>query len=145
MPVQLIMRQHCEFGCNGNLLGVSICQMRQRQNGRHFTDDTFKCIFLNENVRISIKISLEAVPKGPITNIPALIQIMAWHWPGNKPFSEPMMPKLLTHICVTRPQWVKENAIFCNISCYAGHLIVGFTPNQPCLNSEIKILNQQTT
>ena len=28
--------------------------LRPRQNGRHFTDDTFKCIFLNENVRISI-------------------------------------------------------------------------------------------
>ena len=24
------------------------------QNGRHFTDDTFNCIFLNENTKISI-------------------------------------------------------------------------------------------
>ena len=30
--------------------------LRPRQNGRRFADDTFKCIFLNENVRISIKI-----------------------------------------------------------------------------------------
>ena len=42
--------------------------LRPRQNGRHFTDDTFKHIFLNENVRISIKISLKFVPKGPINN-----------------------------------------------------------------------------
>ena len=27
---------------------------------------------------------------------------------GDKPLSEPMMICLLTHICVTRPQWVKD-------------------------------------
>ena len=42
-----------------------------RQNGRHFADDTFKSIFMNENVRISINISLKLVPKGLINNIPA--------------------------------------------------------------------------
>ena len=52
--------------------------LRPRQNGRRFADDTFKRIFLNENVRISIKISLKFVPKGPINNNPALVQIMAW-------------------------------------------------------------------
>ena len=41
-------------------------------------------------------------------NIPALVQIMAWRRPGDKPLSEPMMVSLLTHICVTRPQWVKD-------------------------------------
>ena len=35
--------------------------LRQRQDGRHFPDDIFKCIFLNENVWISIKISLKFV------------------------------------------------------------------------------------
>ena len=62
--------------------------------------------FFNENVWISIKISLKFVPKGPINNIPALVQIMAWRRLGDKPLSEPMMFSLLTHICVTRPQWV---------------------------------------
>ena len=66
-------------------------KLRPRQNGRHFADDTFKHIFLNENVRISIKISLKFVPKGPINNIPALVQIMAWRRSGDKPLSEPMM------------------------------------------------------
>ena len=61
---------------------------------------------MNENVRISINISLKFVPKGLINNIPALIQIMAWRRPGDKPLSEPMVVILLTHICVTRPQWV---------------------------------------
>ena len=45
---------------------------RPRRNRRHFADDIFKCIFLNENVLISIKISLKFVPKGQINNIPAL-------------------------------------------------------------------------
>ena len=82
--------------------------LRPRQNGRHFADDTFKYIFLNENVRISAKISLKFVPKGPINNIPALVQIMAWRRPGGKPLSEPMMVRLPTHTCVTRPQWVNS-------------------------------------
>ena len=62
-------------------------------------------IFLNENVRISIEISLKFVPEGPINNISALVQIMAWRRWGNKPLSKPMMIRLPTHICVTRSQW----------------------------------------
>ena len=81
--------------------------LRPRQNGRHFADDIFKCIFLNENVSIAIEISLKFVPKAQINNIPALVQIMAWRRPGAKPLSEPMMVSLPMHICVTRPQWVK--------------------------------------
>ena len=84
----------------------SMDTLRPRQNGRRFADDTFKRIFLNENVRISIKISLKFVPKGPINNNPALVQIMAWRRPGDKPLSESMLVRLPTHICVTRPQWV---------------------------------------
>ena len=45
------------------------------------TDDIFKWIFLNENMWISIRISLKFVPRGPINNIPVLAQIMAWHRP----------------------------------------------------------------
>ena len=77
---------------------------RPRQNGRHFADDTFKRIFLKENVRISIKISLKFVLKSPIDNIPSLFQIMAWRRPGDKPLSEAMMVSLLTHICIARPK-----------------------------------------
>ena len=39
----------------------------------HFADDIFKWIFLNENVWISIDISLKFVPRGPINNIPTLV------------------------------------------------------------------------
>ena len=82
--------------------------LRPWQNGRHFQDDIFKCVSLYENVCISIKISLKFVPNVPINNIPALVQIMAWRRPGDKPLSELMMDSLPMHICVTQPQWVKE-------------------------------------
>ena len=51
--------------------------------------------FLNEDVLILIKISLNFVPKGPSNDIPALVQIMAWCRLGDKPLSEPMMVSLL--------------------------------------------------
>ena len=78
--------------------------LRPRQNGRVFTDDTFKLIFLNEIIIISIKISLKFVPKGLIDNIPALVLIMAWHQAGHKPLFEPMMVRSLTHVFITRPR-----------------------------------------
>ena len=65
--------------------------LRPRRNGPHFADDVFKCIFVNENVQIAIKISPEFVPKGPINNIPSSVQIMAWRRPGDKPLSEQVM------------------------------------------------------
>ena len=86
--------------------------LRPRQNGRYFADDIFNRIFVNKNVRISIKFSLKFVPKGLINNIPALVQIMAWRRPGDQPLSEPVMFSLLTHICVTRPQLVKKDGLY---------------------------------
>ena len=85
--------------------------LQPRQNGRHFADDIFKRIFVSDNVWIPIKISLKFVPKGPINNIPALVHIMTWRRPGDKPLYEPMMISLPTHICVTRPQCVKQSGL----------------------------------
>ena len=111
--------------------GHSINTLRPRQNGRHFPDDIFKCIFLNENVWILLQISLKFVPKGPINNIPALVQIMAWRRPGDKPLSEPRMESLLTHICVTRPQWVKQNCFICITILW--HIIPCCVNNEPMI------------
>ena len=91
--------------------GQWVNTLRPRQNGCHFTDDIFKCLFVNENIWISIKISLQFVPKGPMNNIPALVQIMAWRRSCDKPLSEPMMASLQTPIYVTRPQWVNQLSI----------------------------------
>ena len=43
------------------------------QNGHHFVDDVHRCIFVNKDLCILIRISLEYVPKGPIDNKPALV------------------------------------------------------------------------
>ena len=67
-------------------MSLSINTLRPRQKGRRFADNTFKRIFLNENVRISIKISLKFVPKGPINNNPSVVQIMVWRRSGDKPY-----------------------------------------------------------
>ena len=95
-----------------------INSLRPRQNGRRFPNDIFKCFFLNENAWISIKIPLKFVPKGPVNNIPALFQIMAWRRPGDKPLSEtrqhstqsvgnmppPSPPHLLPHVLQIMPR-----------------------------------------
>ena len=73
-----------------------------------------KIIFFNGFVWISIKISLTFVSDGTINNISALVQILDCRRPGDKPLSEPMMVNLPTHICVTRPQWVKSIDIWCH-------------------------------
>ena len=102
---------HWRWGNRATWEIVIFDTLRPIQNGRNFADDTFKHIFLKENVRISIKISLKFVPSlSPIDNIPALFQVMAWRRPGDKPLSEAMMVSLLTHICVTRPQWIKSTS-----------------------------------
>ena len=91
---------------------MSICQevntLRPRQNGHHFADDIFECIFMNENVWLSLRISLKFVRKVRINNTVVLVQIMAWRRPGDKPLSEPMMISFMAHICVTGPQWVDQ-------------------------------------
>ena len=99
------------FDCTHSLVNT----LRPRQNDRYFPDDIFECILLKENVWIPIKVSLKFVPKGSINNIAALVQIMVWCLSGDKPLSEPIMARLLTHICVTRPQWVIRcyNCLFC--------------------------------
>ena len=65
--------------------------LRLSQNGHHFVDDTFKCIFLNENVLNLIEISWKYVPRGWIDNNSVLVRIMVWSWTCAKSLSEPMM------------------------------------------------------
>ena len=91
----------------------------------HWDRDTPKCIFLNNNFRISIEISLKFVPaKGLINNTAVLVQIMAWRQPGDKPLSKSTLVILPTYICVTWPQWVNVHSTrYCqwllNDSCAA--------------------------
>ena len=121
-----------------------------RQNGPH-SPAIFKCIFFNENVSILIKMSLKFFPKSLIYNIPTLVQIMDCHLVSGKPLSEPMLVSLPTHICVTRPQWVKTlglikygchftadifKVIFLNKNCYILIKIsMKFIPKCPSKNN----------
>ena len=105
------------FNCMSPGRRKSINTLRPRQDGRYFADDILKCIFFNDNVWISLKIPLKFVSRGPINNIPASVQIMAWRRPGDKPLSEPKLVFVPTHICVTRPQtqcWLIVNWILRN-------------------------------
>ena len=63
----------------------SIKTLRPRQNGRHFADDIFTCVFLNENIWMQINISLKFLIKCQINNIPQLLQIMTCRRPGARP------------------------------------------------------------
>ena len=51
----------------------------------------FQMHFREWEICILIKMSLKFVPKGPIENIPALVQIMAWRRIGDKLLLEPML------------------------------------------------------
>ena len=112
--------------CGFLLKSMATCinTLGPRQNGRHFPNDIFKYILLKENIQVSIKISLKFVRESLVNNIPALVQIMAWRRPGDKPLFEPMVVSILTHICVTRPQWV--NVIYIMLYQYLPvHVLCG--------------------
>ena len=87
------------------VVGLWFITLRPRHNGYHFPKNIFRCIFLNEYVWILVKI-----PNCPINNIATLVLIMAWHQSGDMPLSEPMMVRLLMHICITLSQSVKISA-----------------------------------
>ena len=83
----------------------TVYTLRPIQNNGHFPDDILKSIFLNENVTISHKVSLNFVPKFELKKFHHYF-IMAFHRQGDKPLSEPMMDNSMMHICVTR-QWTQ--------------------------------------
>ena len=91
---------------SGIVLHTQFNTLRPRQNGQYLAEDIFKSIFFNENVWISIEISLKFLPKRPINNIPALVQIMACCLDGAKPLWCLMILNLPMHICITWPQWI---------------------------------------
>ena len=125
IPIHILMEQtnqsalayHSDIGISRWIMEIDEAYMAilfyntlrpPRQDGRHFADDIFTCIFFDENCCIFINFSLKYVRKGPIDNNPALVLIMAWRRSGDKPLSEPMMISLPMHLCITRPQWVNR-------------------------------------
>ena len=78
---------------------VAIFKMHKRispgQIATNLTDDIFKYIFLNENYRIPIQLTLKFVPRTPIDNTPSLVRVMAWRRTGDKPVPEPMTTQFI--------------------------------------------------
>ena len=54
-------------------------------------DNIYKYIFLNENDRIPIRISLKFILRSPNDKKPLLVQVMAWRRTGNKSLPELML------------------------------------------------------
>ena len=76
---------------------------------QHFQMHFLEWKYMNFNYNFT-----EIYSQGPFNNIPALLQIMSWWWPGDKPLSESMMVSLPTHICIIQPQWIKIKAWIIN-------------------------------
>ena len=87
--LRMLPGYHIDLG----VLVRSLCvyTLRPRQDGRHFGRRHFQMHFANENVLISIRISLKFFPEVSIYHKPALVQIMAWCLTCDKPLFEPMM------------------------------------------------------
>ena len=87
----------CQFRSSPIVYGMTVSNICEilvnsslpEHNGHPFTDNIFKCIFMNETFCVLIRIPLKFIPIGSIISIP---------------LSEPMVASLLTHVCVTRPQ-----------------------------------------
>ena len=95
-----------ELSQGGDACGKMKTSLRSGQNGSHFAYEIFKFIFLYEKYFILIPISLKFVPNGSIDNKPALVKIMVGDDPATSHYLSQLWPSLLTHTCVTRPQWV---------------------------------------
>ena len=74
---QFSYTNHYTVGC----LLVSLLSLNASppgQNGRHFADEIFRCISVNETFCILIRISLTFVAKGLIDNMSALVRFMVY-------------------------------------------------------------------
>ena len=69
----------CVIFVPGSKVGVSQL-IEAEAKWSPFCRQHFKCIFSNENVRISIQISRQFVPRGQIYSNPTLVQIMNLWW-----------------------------------------------------------------
>ena len=93
--------------CWGNSI-IALCQLTHCSRDK--ISAIFQMTFSNAYSTINIcdiltEIPLKFVPKGPINNISALVQIIVRPQPGDKPLSEPMIIRLPMHTYVTRSQW----------------------------------------
>ena len=99
---------------------------RWRQNDHKFPGGIFKYIF-NRSIYISFKISLKFVPKCLINNIPAVVQIMAWHWPGNNHYlNHWWLDYRHIYVWLSLNEWMQKlickEALQCGLLCEGTHI-----------------------
>ena len=70
---------------------TSVALVYWRIHGQNVADSIFKSNFLNEKHCILIDILLKHVPMSSISYKSALVQVMAWHRTGDKPWPEMMI------------------------------------------------------
>ena len=104
------------------------------QNGRHFTDNVYKCISLNENYGCLIQISLKFVPKVPIDNESHIGSGNGLA--PNRHYHNQFSPCSLKHVCgvfdeyLTPIYLVYLIVLFILISSLAAGVIENFVPLQ---------------
>ena len=114
--------------------------LRPIQNFRYFTDNIFKCVLLNENVWILLKISLKFVPKFRINNIPALVLIMVWRQPGDKSLSVLMMVSLMTQMCILNDLKGKFCTLYLRHHSFTSKVSMTIFPKQTLHRSDVTTL-----
>ena len=71
-------------------------------------DDIFKWIFLDENHKISIEVSLKFVPMSPFYNRPAFVRYWRGAEKATNHYPNKHWPSSLRHVCGTRGRWVQN-------------------------------------
>ena len=84
----------------------TVVRLSYLHNGISYTDKITSLYWISP-LGILLHISLKFVPKGAIDNKSVLVLVMAWHRPGDKPLSEPMLTWFTGAICCTRVIWDK--------------------------------------
>ena len=86
--------------CHMESLGPMSYLISPGQNGRHFADHIFRCIFINEKFWLGIHWCLF------LRSNWALVQVMAWRRTGVKPIPEPMLAQFTDAYMRHKGRWV---------------------------------------
>ena len=103
-----------------HLSNIAFNKLRPRQSGRHFLD-FFKSILVNENVWISIEISLNFVSNYPLNNIPVLVQVWLGADQATSHCLNQWWSTLLTHKRVNPPQCAQLPKTIAQYECDERH------------------------
>ena len=81
---------------------VPLTHWVREKNGPHFANEIFKLNFLYEGCGTLTQISMKFVPMGPVDNILALVQKMAWRRIGAPIYIRTNYGLVYGHFCVTK-------------------------------------------